>query len=106
MCTPANPIGDASGASGGAIFVLGDDVVDACVHIANNTLDNPTNREIVVDVFGASGGFYRVPGLVTLTEVGIESHYTSNNTLIAPADVEVFSLSPSVITSSPGCTMP
>ena len=102
----SNTIGDASGASGGAIFVLGDDVVDACVHIANNTLDNPTNREIVVDVFGASGGFYRVPGLVTLTEVGIESHYTSNNTLIAPAEVKVFTLSPSMITSSAGCTMP
>lgn len=102
-----NTITEATGGSLASIDILGDDNVDTCINITGNTLSNPTDREIVIDVFGAAGATFRVPGLGTLTEAGIEALWAANNGGLTPTtDVRVFSLAPSTISGGGACTQP
>ncbi len=110
-----NTVQDAVGSTGAnaAIFILGDDNVDTCMNITGNTLNDPGNPEIEVDVFGDAGATFAVVGLTDtggaagLDETDIERLWALNNGgLVAGTDTNVFSLAPSTISTSPGCTQP
>ena len=105
-----NDVIDALGGTGAVdgIQVVGSDNVTACVAISFNTINNPAGLEIEIDLFETGGsGTYRVPGLTTLTEAGIDAFYTANNTLTAPGDVTVFGFVGYTIPGGGGaCTMP
>ena len=107
-----NIVSDALGGANASISFIGSHAVNVCANISGNKLENPMDREIEIDVLGTPGGFYRVPGLGTQTEAGVEALYLSNNTTpslvpLVAADVKVFAMTPNyTITSSGGCTMP
>lgn len=77
-----NTVSDGLGSTGfdAAIAIFGDDDVAACVQIDNNSLDDPTNEEIDVDIFDTP---YRDPGLTILTDAGLEAHLSATNTAAA-----------------------